>query len=164
MALYVKPDNAAADASAATAPAQPAENGQQDARGRFLPGNALAKRHGLHASRSAEAMASAREQFLASDMADAGGLGDVPTRKASLHHYRARLHSHISALSDALETFGLFDKRGRLRVAWLQRLEGLMTTAHRLDATLGLERRARPVDPLEAVRRAVAAANDKGAE
>ena len=39
----------------------------------------------------------------------------------------------------------MFDKRGRLRTAWLQRLEGLIARAQAIDSTLGLQRRTKPV-------------------
>ena len=56
------------------------------------------------------------------------------------------MHIHIEQLSGAIEGFGLFDKRGRLRTAWLQRLEGLIARAQAIDGTLGLlQRRTKPV-------------------
>jgi hypothetical protein len=42
------------------------------------------------------------------------------------------------------------DKSGKLRVAWLQRLEGLVASAIRIDTLLGLERRARKTNELAA--------------
>jgi hypothetical protein len=100
-----------------------------------------------------EALAEERRAYLAGSLTDDGGEAEVPTRRRSLHEYRARLHVHIGQLSDAIERFGLFDRRGRLRATWLQRLEGLVDRARAIDATLGLERRARalPRTPSEAI-------------
>lgn len=109
-------------------------------------GAALSARHGLFAAEAAEHLADARRAFLAESLTDDGGEGEVPTRRRALHEYRARLDGHIRQLSDALEAFGLFDRRGRLRATWLQRLEGLVDRARAIDATLGLARRSRPVE------------------
>lgn len=114
---------------------------------RTLPGNRLGYRHGLDAAEPDAVLAVMRSEFLAGSLADDGGADEVPTRRRALHEYRARLHVNICAVADALEARGLFDKKGKLRVLWLQRLEGLITTAHRLDATLGLDRRAKRIDP-----------------
>ncbi|MCC7178651.1 MAG: hypothetical protein IT177_09700, partial [Acidobacteria bacterium] len=116
----------------------------RDARGLFQPGNRIAYRHGLRAQVDA-ALADERRAFLNASLADDGGPGEVPTRRRSLHEYRARLHVHIGQLSGAIERHGVFDGRGRLRTAWLQRLDGLIDRARALDATLGLDRRARPI-------------------
>ena len=115
------------------------------ASGRFLAGNAVSRTHGLYASQMAEALAAERAAFLEQSLLDDGGAAEVPTRRRSLHVYRSRLHVHIEQLSGAVETFGLFDKRGRLRTAWLQRLEALIGRAQAIDATLGLARRQRRV-------------------
>ncbi len=48
-------------------------------------------------------------------------------------------------LNAALETHGLFDRRGKLRVAWLSKLESLMREARAFDQSLGLRRRPRHV-------------------
>jgi hypothetical protein len=117
--------------------------------GRFRPGNAIARRHGLYAQQLADALLAEREAFFAQSITDDGGEDEVPARRRSLHAYRARLHGTIVALSDAIDTHGLFDRRGRLRSGWLQRLESLITTAHRLDTTLGLTRRAKRALSLE---------------
>lgn len=117
--------------------------------GRFLKGNRESQKHGLFGARVSAALVAEREAFEAAALADDGG-ADVPVRRAARLQYRARLHVQIRALSDALEQFGLFDRRGRLRGQWLQRLEGLVTVATRLDATLGDERRARDITRLSA--------------
>ncbi|HEY0876690.1 MAG TPA: hypothetical protein VGD94_24655 [Vicinamibacterales bacterium] len=146
------PDSSAP--SAATVPAlspSPADSEpipQRGPGGRFLPGNRESRKHGLFGARVSAALIAEREAFEAACLADDGG--DVPVRRAARLQYRARLHVQIRALSDALEQFGLFDRRGRLRGQWLQRLEGLIAVATRLDATLGDERRARDISRMSA--------------
>lgn len=140
-----------------TAPIPSASRG---ARGRFLPGNkvgagtvvrpgnALAALHGLCAAKLPPELAhleAEAERFLAGSLVDDGDPRDVPTRRRSQHEYRARLHRRILQIDSALDALGIFDKRGKLRVAWLGKLEGLIGMALRLDASLGLARRARPV-------------------
>jgi len=115
-------------------------------RGHAVRGSEIARRHGLHASRLVEAVKAEREAFWHSSVADDGGETAISTRRRSLHTYRARLHVQILMLGDAIERWGLFDRRGRLRVTWLARLEGLIARAAALDAVLGLERRPRRVD------------------
>jgi len=74
----------------------------------------------------------------------------VVSQTQAQHEYRALIHRRVRQLSDALDTYGLFDKRRKLRVAWLPRLEALMTLATRIDSTLGLERRSKAVpSPLD---------------
>ena len=55
------------------------------------------------------------------------------------------LDVNIRKVARALEGYGLYDRRGRLRVGWITRLESLITTALSIDQTLGLERRAKNV-------------------
>ena len=83
--------------------------------------------------------------FLEQSLVDDGGREELSARRASQHEYRALVHRRIWQLSDALEARGLLDKRGKLRTAWLQRLESLIGLATKIDATLGLERRAKSV-------------------
>src|SRR5262249_51938830 len=83
--------------------------------------------------------------FLEQDLLDAGGIDDMPIRIRAQHAYRSELHVDIRKLSIALRMYGLFDRKGRARLEWLQRLESLINTARQLDATLGLERRARRI-------------------
>ena len=123
----------------------------RDAAGRFQRGNEVARRHGLYAGSMAATLVAERRAFETRSVVDDGGDSEVPTRRRSLHFYRARLHVHIEQLSGALEQFGLFDGRGRLRANWLQRLEGLMARAQAIDATLGLDRRQRRVPSLHEV-------------
>lgn len=113
-------------------------------RGHVGKGNSEAKTHGLRAATVSDAVRLEREAFAAASIADDGAT-DVPTRRAALHTYRARLHVAIEMLGDAIERHGLIDRRGRLRGSWLQRFDSLCTTATRLDLALGLERRPAPI-------------------
>jgi hypothetical protein len=113
-----------------------------------LPGHGheLSKTHGLYDRSAAHELAEHRRAYVEASIADDGGESETPTRRRSLHEYRGRLHVHIGQLSGAIEQHGLFDRRGRLRATWLQRLEGLIDRARAIDQTLGLSRRSRPVE------------------
>ena len=54
-------------------------------------------------------------------------------------------------LDAAIELRGLFDKRGKLRVAWLGQLQALINAAKAIDSLLGVERRQKPVADLAPV-------------
>jgi hypothetical protein len=90
-------------------------------------------------------------EYLGGSLADDGGASQVPTRRRSLHEYRARVHRRIVQLDAALEIRGLFDKRGKLRVAWLQQLQSLINTAKGVDQLLGLARQPKQVPSLHDV-------------
>lgn len=122
----------------------------RDDRGRWLPGNAGALQHGLF-SEQARQFAALRDEaaaFLEAAVSDEGGR-DVPARRRALLEYRARVHRRIVQLDATLDVRGMTDSKGKLRVAWLQRLEGLVATATALDRLLGLERRARRVGDVD---------------
>lgn len=121
-------------------------------KGHVLRGTFLAVRHALRTDRlppEFEHLAAEVERFASASIADDGGEGEVATRRHSLHEYRARLHRRVLQLDAALELRGLFDPRGKLRVAWLQQLQSLITTSKAIDSLLGLERRQKPVDTIE---------------
>jgi hypothetical protein len=138
-------------ADAATPSGQPdAPNPQErDSRGRFLSGNLAAVSHALRAVTLPAELQHLREEVAAYEagcLADEGGdAADVPIRRRSQLTYRARLHRRIIQLDDAIELRGLLDRRGKLRVTWLQQLSSLITTAKAIDTLLGLERRTKPV-------------------
>ena len=136
---------AASDASVSAAP-----NAQRDRNGRFLPGHSDNARHFLETDRVPATYLEMSAALLEQSITDDGGRSEIPARRLSQHEYRALVHRKVWQLSDALDARGLFDKRGKLRVAWIQRLEALITLATRIDATLGLERRQRTVaSPLD---------------
>lgn len=95
------------------------------------------------------------ERFMGAQLVDEGGAdADLTARRGALVEYRGRIvHKNILKLAQAIEDRGLFDKRGKLRVAWLQQLGTLLDKAVRLDSLLGLTRRARrtqtPIEWLE---------------
>lgn len=122
-------------------------NAPRDRRGRLLPGAKLARTHGLYTAADLERMRGEIEIFRQASVEDDGGETEVATRRLSLHAYRARIHRRIEQLDDAIEVRGLFDNRGKLRVAWIGKLESLIGAARSIDQTLGLERRGRNVTP-----------------
>lgn len=128
-----------------------------------MKGNLLALRTGVQSQTLEHVLREERERFLAASVTDDGGAAEVPERRRSLHEYRARLHTHIGQVSDAISRHGVFDRRGRLRIAWLQRLEGLIGTARGIDQTLGLERRTRRVASLSEALLAEPEAGEGGA-
>lgn len=131
-----------ADATALDAP-------QRDERGRLLPGNSIRASHGLFSERDLANLRAEVQDWLARALVDEGGELEVTTRRRALLEYRARLHRRIAQLDNALEVKGLFDKRGKLRVAWLQQLTGLINGAKALDQVLGLARRLKRVPSLD---------------
>lgn len=138
------------DSQQPSAPTWPA----RDAGGRFVGGNLAAVRHGLRTDRippEFEHLVADVEEFVAGCLADEGDEAEVSTRRRSLLNYRARLHRRIMQLDAAIETQGLFAKDGKLRVAWLQRLEGLIGAAKALDNLLGLHRQMKRVPTLSEV-------------
>lgn len=138
--------NVTADASVlpTASPNRPGRN----AAGQFQKGHALTVTHALSALTLPPELAHLREEiaaYEAASLVDDGNADDLPIRRRSLHTYRARVHRRILQLDDAIEIRGLVDRRGRLRVAWLSKLETLIASAVRLDTLLGLERRQKPV-------------------
>ena len=136
----------------------------RDGQGRFAPGNQVgattqfspsnwaAMRHALNSDRwppGLEVLKTEVEQFFGQMLADEGDPSDVSARRGALLNYRARLHRRILQLDAALEQRGLVDKRGKLRVTWLQQLGGLIEKARALDITLGLARRQKRTPTLD---------------
>jgi hypothetical protein len=115
--------------------------------------------HGLYsdAHPATAAIVTEVERFMGAQLADEGGPdADLTARRSSLLGYRGRIvHKNILKLAQAIEDRGLFDKRGKLRVAWLQQLGALLDKAVRIDTLLGLARRARrtqtPIEWLSAL-------------
>jgi hypothetical protein len=158
-----------------TVPPVAPDAAQRDGAGRFLPGNRSGAKTLFQPGNLARVNHGFRMlddsgklppefQHLVADVSDfvAGclvdeGDPDVPTRRRALLDYRARLHRRILQVDALIEGRGIADRRGKLRLAWLQRLEGLITTAQRLDMALGLARRSKPVDTLDSIARSIAA-------
>jgi hypothetical protein len=109
---------------------------------------------GLRAPRVPAEFIALQDRFLAGALVDEGERPeDVPVRRRSLLEYRALLHRKIAQLDQAFREQGLFDRRQRLRCAWLSQLNALVGRAESLDRLLGLARRQRSVsgvdDPAE---------------
>lgn len=133
------------DPAAVSAPGPAPTDGRRDSRGRFGRGNKAAVLHGFYAAHTREQMVRERTALEQQSILDDGGLADMPARRRMLHRHSARLHVQAAALGASLEQHGLFARDGRLRLAWLQKLESLITTALKVDAQLGLERQPRHV-------------------
>lgn len=122
----------------------------RDARtGRFTLGATASVAHGLFSPRDLAQLGDEVARFLAGSLTDDGGEANIGTRRRALVEYRARLHRRIIQLDNAIEAKSLIDKRGRLRVAWLQMLATLIDKARALDALLGLERQPRRLNVAE---------------
>jgi hypothetical protein len=124
----------------------------------MLPGNVLARTHALYAATSSD-IAQAGADLFEQSLKDAGGREELIAREVTQHEYRAALDVNIRKVARALEQHGLFDRRGRLRVGWLSKLESLVAAALCIDRVLGLKRVPKDVDPFDAIRRAVNEAN-----
>jgi hypothetical protein len=131
-------------------------------KGWFKPGQpGAAYKHGLysdaHLPPGLEWLPAAVEHFRAGQLVDEGQAeADVPARRRAALDNRTTVFKLTAKLTHALDERGMFDKRGKLRVAWLQVLMGLMDRAMRLDALLGLERRQKPVGLEDWIRHAPA--------
>ena len=122
----------------------------QDAAGRFQYNNTAAVKTGRHAKKAQlpdvfEALEADVQVLLDGSLADDGGVDEIPTRRLSQHQYRAALHRQILRLNAALDAHTMFDRRGKLRVLWLGKLESLIREARLLDQSLGLGRRAKNI-------------------
>jgi hypothetical protein len=113
-----------------------------------LKGNRIAVRAGIYATPSIDDELGARALFEQSVL-DSGGREELTARELTQHEYRAIVHTNIRKLASALERHGHFDRRGRLRVSWISKLESLTSVALSIDKTLGFTRRARRVPTLQ---------------
>jgi hypothetical protein len=120
---------------------------QRDAKGRFSKGHTVTVRHGLHSQRDVFRLDDEIAALVAGAVEDLGGAANVPTRVRALVETRFRLHRRFLQVDSALETVGLFDRQGKLRTAWLQRLEGIAGAMRSIDSLLGLDRKPRDVTP-----------------
>jgi hypothetical protein len=113
-----------------------------------LKGNSLSRRHGLEAMNAGpeqQAIDAAGCALVEQSVTDAGGREELSARELSDHQYRGLLHVRILKLAHALQAHGEFDRRGRLRKGWIELLDRLITSAVAIDKTLGLPRKAKPV-------------------
>lgn len=111
----------------------------------------------LELPEQAEARAALAER-VAAVVADLGGMDGLSTVAAGLVERHARLELVSDYLFERLERLGPLTAKGRTRAAlsaWLSVVDRL----HRSALALGMERRAKPINPIEAVRAAVIEAN-----
>ena len=130
--------------------------------GRAAKGNTLALRTGLRSQQLIEHPDIAewhREQVEAIS-ADLGGDAELSALARASVREAARLEVIVAALGDELLEHGVLTGKGKSRAAtnvYLHVLDRFV----RLTSTLGLERRQRHVNPLDAVHAAVAEANQR---
>ena len=118
--------------------------------GRFVKGNRAHLTTALRAKALPPEMAhlvDLERDDLLQAIADDGGPSEIIRRRAQTHENRQRIQRRVRQVEFALDRFGLFDHKGHLRVVWIDKLIALVNTAARLDALLGLDRRARSIDP-----------------
>jgi hypothetical protein len=133
-----------------------APNGQRPNSGRFTPGHTRGRLPGGtglysdHLPRDLEYIAAEVERFNTGSLVDEGDVDEIPTRRRSQLQYRGLVHRNIHAVAGALAQRGLVDRRGKLRVQWISKLESLIATAVRIDNLLGLERRPKNANALNA--------------
>lgn len=139
--------------------------GELRARGRLAngqagQGNTLNLRHGL---RSVQLLAqpdvqewhSAQVEAITGDL---GGDGELTALARASIREVARLEVILAALGQELMTGGVLTGKGNTRAATLTYLQ-VLDRFTRLSGNLGLQRRQKPTNPLDAVRRAVKEAN-----
>jgi hypothetical protein len=115
--------------------------------------SALAHAGELPEQAEARAAVAERERAIVSDLG--GALTEIAMGQVRRH---VRLELVAEAVWQNVQAIGPLSAKGRARSAlnaWLQIVDRL----HRSALALGLERRSRPVDPLDAVARAVIEAN-----
>jgi hypothetical protein len=137
----------------------------RDGRGRFVSGNSAALRHGARSERVAEGLlpeqAEARAAIaerVAAIVASLGGESALSPLALEMVERHVRLGLVESYLFENLRRLGPLTGKGRTRAAlnaWYQVVDRQQKSA----MALGLERRQKPVDPIDAVRAAVAEAN-----
>ena len=143
------PEQSAFMGEAIAPSAVPSGSGRDPQTGRFTSGTLASVGHGLFSGRDLADLNAEVAAFLAASIDDDGGESNISTRRRDLLEARARLRRRIIQLDNALEVRGLFARRGKLRLGWLQMLATLIEKARALDTTLGLQRRARRVPSLD---------------
>jgi hypothetical protein len=91
---------------------------------------------------------------------DRGGRSELSAIEVGYVGRLAQIEAALELLAADIQDRGIVTQRGRPRVAYRLFLDTL-NIWDRLAQRVGIERRARHVDPLEGVRRAVAEANQK---
>lgn len=119
------------------------------ATGRFAPNHTVSVKHALFSARDLAGLDDRIRTLTDESIADMGGPENVSTRARLLIENRLRLQRRIEQVDAALEVKGVMDGKGKLRAAWLQRLEGLIATAKAIDAQLGLQRQPKRMGTLD---------------
>lgn len=144
------------------APFADLKNKGRDERGRFAPGNALALKHGMRAQADTLAQqldaAAALAERQAEIEQDLGGEANLSRVHRDAIRDLLRLEMVGDFLFDRLVRQGPLTSRDKAR-AGLTVYMAVIDRLTRLRQMVGLERRAKRVDPLEAIHRAVEAAN-----
>ena len=123
-----------------------------DGAGKFTKGNRVRVQHGLRSRTRAlppelEHLAVLEREDYQQSISDDGGAENIIRRRQQTLENRARVQRRIRQIDYALDRFGAFDTKGRLRQQWINQLIALVNTATRIDIALGFERRARAVVP-----------------
>jgi hypothetical protein len=125
-----------------------------------LPGSSLNIRHGLRSTQLLEQpdISAWHQERVAAITTDLGGDGQVAATASPIVRELARLEIIAAALGTELLEHGVLTQKGAMRAATTTYLQ-VVDRLTRLAITLGLERKAKPVNPLDAVRARVAEAN-----
>lgn len=133
--------------------------------GQFTTGHQRSTTTALHTDRLPPEMAyllDVEREFLIASYADEGvsvdaamsadererRLLEIPRRRRGQLEYRALLHRRVLQVGHALDVHGLFDRRGKLRAAWLSQLANLISASLSIDRLLGLARHERAPESL----------------
>ena len=139
---------------------------QRCAAGHVLTGNANARKHGV---RSFEARGEAAlplvvretvDSFRDQVTADLGGAANLTAVQGGYVRRLGELEAVVRLLAADLAQRGLTTPKGRVRGTFSRWLEAL-DRWDKFATRVGVERKARPVSPFEAVTRAVEEANKK---
>jgi hypothetical protein len=131
-------------------------------KGHPLPGHGNKLSTTLHGLRKADqSLTDEGVALFEQSVTDAGGRDELTVRAVAQHRNRATVQSQIQKLSAALDTHGLFDRRGKLRVSWITKLVSLCNVALAIDRTLGLDRKARVVNFQERLSAAMQAKTER---
>jgi hypothetical protein len=133
--------------------------------GWFQPGNTASLRHGEHSQRVAQGQTPQQSDALAllpertaGILADLGGKEHLSTVVLGLVERHARLELIEAYLWNNIDKNGVLTAKGRQRAALTAYLE-VTDRLRRSAITLGLERRTKPTNPIDAIRNAVIEAN-----
>lgn len=144
-----------------TEPEQPSlANGgaPHGAGGRFQAGNQAARQHGLYSRQQSEELREYVTQLKAGIVADLGGEAALSTLERAYVDRLGDVEITLQLLAADIARRGLLTHNGGVRRVYERLLSGI-DRWDRLAQRIGLARRTRHVEPLDAVRRAVEEAN-----